>query len=509
MPEIRYVCLSDLHLGEEDALLTDYTGDNAPPKASKVLQELVRCLRLTLDACGPPPPRKPTLILNGDVMEFALAPVSQAAMAFDQFIGCIMPKGGELFERILVVPGNHDHHLWQTAQETQYVNFLDPTAFPPGTRLKEPWHTTDMFVENANAVPSGLLTRLISRYDHLSNQQVLVAYPNFGLVKPELQKCVIFHHGHYVESLYHLMSTLKSKVLIPNSDIPVDVWEIEAENFSWIEFFWSTMGEAGQVGTGIENAYDALQNPERLGKFLVDFIKAEAPAHHLPGIPFIEEVMQSLFAAIARKILKSEKLNDDRPLGGDARDGLKTYWNDSVKTQIHKEIQKRGEELGIENIKEEVLVFGHTHKPFSWHRDHPENPIGVPLYNTGGWVVDTGQPAVTHGASMVLLDENLDSTSLLLYKETIDGSATPVTVEWASGMSDPPSDFLQRIQEQMTKNKNAWQSFADTVATTVRDRREKVLTRELRKQDLGQIALQAAVLQADRLLKPHTEAPKG
>jgi hypothetical protein len=496
VPEIGYVCLSDLHLGEEDALLTDYVGEDAPPKAGKVLQELVRCLRLTLKACGPPPPQKPTLILNGDVLEFALAPVSQAAMAFDQFIGCIMPKGDELFERILVVPGNHDHHLWQTAQETQYVNFLERKGFPPGKPLKEPWHTTNIFVENADAVPSGLLTRLMSRYDHLSNQQVLVAYPNFGLVKPDLEKCVIFHHGHYVESLYHLMSALKSKALIPGSPMPLDVWEIEAENFSWIEFFWSTMGEAGQVGAGIESVYDAIQNPDRLGRLLVDFIRAEAPEHHLPDIPFIDEekVMQSLFASIARRILKSEKLNDNRPLSGDARDGLKTYWNDSVKSQIQKEIQKRGEELRVENIKEEVLVFGHTHKPFSWHRDDPENPIGIPIYNTGGWVVDTGQPAVTHGASMVLLDENLDSASILLYKETNDGNAIPVTVEWASGMSDPPSAFLQRIQEQMRKNKDAWQPFADTVAATVRDRREKVLTRELRKQNLEQIALQTAVL---------------
>jgi hypothetical protein len=485
VPEIRYVCLSDLHLGEEDALLTDYVREDAPPKVGKVLQELVQCLKLTLKACGPASPQKPTLILNGDVLEFALAPVSQAAMAFDRFIGCIMPKGGELFERILVVPGNHDHHLWQTAQETQYVNFLKTEDFPPGAPLKEPWHTTNIFVENADTVPSGLLTRLISRYDHLSHQQISIAYPNFGLVKPGSDRCVIFHHGHYVESLYHLMSLLKSKVLIPGSLMPINIWEIEAENFSWIEFFWSTMGEAGQVGTGIESAYDAIQNPDRLGKLLVDLIKAEAP-DRIPDFPLIDEekIMQSLFASVARRILRSEKLNDDKPLSDDARDGLELYWVKSLKTQIENEIQKRGEELRIGNLKETLLIFGHTHKPFSWHRDHPENPIGIPIYNTGGWVVDTPQPADSHGAAVVLLDENLDSASILLYKETDDGRPSPVTVEYASGMPDPPSEFLRRIEEQVTEDKDSWQSFAETVSDTVRDRREKVQARALRKQGL-------------------------
>ncbi len=48
MPDIRYVCLSDMHLGAENSLLTNLTTDSTdtdPAVASPVLSHMVRCLR--------------------------------------------------------------------------------------------------------------------------------------------------------------------------------------------------------------------------------------------------------------------------------------------------------------------------------------------------------------------------------------------------------------------------------------------------------------------------------
>jgi len=46
MPHIRYVCLSDLHLGEEDSLLTNLSGEEIDPfHPSPVMCQLVGCLR--------------------------------------------------------------------------------------------------------------------------------------------------------------------------------------------------------------------------------------------------------------------------------------------------------------------------------------------------------------------------------------------------------------------------------------------------------------------------------
>src|SRR5208337_650194 len=139
--DIRYVCLSDLHLGAELSLLTRLMPGTPPgsPKvdptqASLVLVELMNCLRYLIKDQS----RKPTLILLGDILELALANDNVAAMVFERFLELAMPAGGELFEKIVYIPGNHDHHLWESARETQYVsNYLAHTR--PQDSLKIPW----------------------------------------------------------------------------------------------------------------------------------------------------------------------------------------------------------------------------------------------------------------------------------------------------------------------------------------------------------------------------------
>jgi metallophosphoesterase superfamily enzyme len=71
MNDIRYVCLSDMHLGEEDSLLPEMIGNNVDPlKASSVMVHLADCLRELISKNEGT--EKPTLILNGDILELAL-----------------------------------------------------------------------------------------------------------------------------------------------------------------------------------------------------------------------------------------------------------------------------------------------------------------------------------------------------------------------------------------------------------------------------------------------------
>ena len=125
MSNISYVCLSDMHLGEEDSLFTQLKKDSAEidvGNPSPVMKNLVNCLKEIIfkNESG----KKPTLILNGDILELALATTDQAALVFDQFIKLVMPENKELFEKIIYIPGNHDHHLWETAREIQYANYI-------------------------------------------------------------------------------------------------------------------------------------------------------------------------------------------------------------------------------------------------------------------------------------------------------------------------------------------------------------------------------------------------
>jgi hypothetical protein len=184
--DIRFVCLSDMHLGAELSLLTGLKNDPAtgkprvdPQSASPVLQNLVFCLADLIRRNAPQAP-KPTLILLGDILELALANDNVAAMVFWRFIDLAMEPDHELFGDILYIPGNHDHHLWESARETQYV-----LHYVPGKDVlaDPPWHTTNIFMaDDPNPVPSFFLNSLLHRYDNLKDFTINTAYPNFGLI---------------------------------------------------------------------------------------------------------------------------------------------------------------------------------------------------------------------------------------------------------------------------------------------------------------------------------------
>ena len=125
MSDIQYVCLSDMHLGQEESILTklnDAGTDIDPKEANPILKKLVECLRYLIQENNNN--NKPTLILNGDILELALTTYNKAAMVFERFIELVMPEDNQMFEKIVFIPGNHDHHLWETARETQYINYI-------------------------------------------------------------------------------------------------------------------------------------------------------------------------------------------------------------------------------------------------------------------------------------------------------------------------------------------------------------------------------------------------
>ena len=106
MNDIRYVSLSDLHLGAENSILTRLTSVSNgivklkadPTTASDVMVRLVDCLRLLISQNHGP--QKPTLILNGDALELALADVNVASMVFERFMELTMKPGEELFHHL-------------------------------------------------------------------------------------------------------------------------------------------------------------------------------------------------------------------------------------------------------------------------------------------------------------------------------------------------------------------------------------------------------------------------
>ena len=132
MAGIRWICISDLHLGALNSLLTPVDADGErvdPGRPSPVLTALCDALRTF--RMGDEPPE---LVVLGDLFELALGTTADAAATFAQLIRGLRPgsRDGVVAPRIRFVPGNHDHHLWTRARGASYL------AHATGLSVSEP-----------------------------------------------------------------------------------------------------------------------------------------------------------------------------------------------------------------------------------------------------------------------------------------------------------------------------------------------------------------------------------
>ncbi|MGH8306817.1 MAG: metallophosphoesterase [Gammaproteobacteria bacterium] len=464
MADISYLCLSDMHLGAENSLLTRLVPDPAHPKlliadphvASDVLVQLAACLRAVVSHNRPN--HKPRLILNGDVLELALANVNTAAMVFERFMELTMKPGQELFDSTMYyVPGNHDHHLWEVARETQYMeNYI--AGVPWGGNLVAPWHATNMFLGNYKDVPSYFLNRLIVRMGYPEGKQprVLTLYPNLGLLSRDKNKCVVFSHGHYLESIYELMTTVRS-VLFPGNKVPGKIWDLEAENFAWIDFFWSTLGRSGEAGADVELIYDKMQDQKHFGKLLDNIARYINKQIRFPDILWIRgKLISQALKATLGKLAEREVKDTGQPLSQEAEAGLKVYLETLLRAQI-------ADENGSPVPRDLTFIFGHTHKPFERSRDYQGYAGAVQLFNSGGWVVDSQSPTPIHGGAVIVVDEELNSASIRMYNETTDDRLPPSSPSVSSQL---PNKLTTRL-EGIIGRTPAWDAFTEAVHKTI------------------------------------------
>lgn len=477
MTDIRYICISDLHLGEEDSILTAINNDGVDTNnPSPVMIELVRCLKELVSKNEGD--EKPTIILNGDILELALSTPDISAMVFERFMELFMRKEEELFEKIIFVPGNHDHHLWEHARETQYLDYIKRH---PDKKLLLPWHKTEMFLEELDNPPhcdflESILNRYASEEEAIfaKDLNILVAYPNLGLRSTNSGRCIVIHHGHFIESAYRLMSTLKAVISSIDEDIPEDIQELEAENFAWIDFLWSALGQSGDVGAKVETLYEHMHNSEHMKQHISEMAENLAKKYDLPKIPgdwLEKEIIKLFFEWAFDEFSKRERLVLNRKIGEEIKKGISLYLKPTYK-QIK-------DECGEWKPFELIFVFGHTHKPFEEHVKIDWLGRTVPVYNTGGWVVDTVHPNTACGGSVVLIDDELNLVSLRMYKENDNPYTYCVKVKPVDG-NGKENPFYDRICGLVNCEKEPWKEFSSKVYSEVYER-EKRLDERLRK----------------------------
>jgi hypothetical protein len=450
---IQAVCLSDLHFGAENSLLSHIGGDAVVDydTPSPVLTSLVDCLRAILrEHAGPPP----TLILNGDVLELALAQDNVAAMVFDRFVDLAFGDEAIFDPTVLYLPGNHDHHIWETARERMYADYVRGT--PRNTDLGAPWHATNMFVADMrHSSESELLSALMKRRTK-TDLKVVIVYPNLALETPGSERLAIVHHGHFTEPLYRLMSEGKAQ-LFPKQQPGLNVWDWESDNFAWIDFFWSSLGRSGTAGEDVGVIYDMLQDPDAIAKLageLGELAGSFGPKHIRPFSQWIGR--HAARRAAKASLGRIERMKPSELLSESAKRGLFEYLGGPVALQLDYEKRPRSQTS---------FLFGHTHKPFECAQTLVGFPTPVEIFNSGGWVVDKERAQPLHGASILLVDDNCQVTALRMFNQ----SANPedYRVEIRTRPIGQSTDLDEWIAERCDFGSPPWSDFSRTVADEI------------------------------------------
>lgn len=446
---IRAVCVSDLHLAEGSSLLTHLNPDAEvePGTPSPVAEQLIRCLKALMTGGG----GRPTLILNGDILDLAYAPMGLALGVFERLLELLIQPGAELVSEIVYLPGNHDHHIWEIARETQYVN--EVLRHHRDLDIPSPTHATPMSA--SDRVTSYLLNQLVRRVRSQPGQAqrrgpvdapIYVVYPNLALTDPGRDRAVVFHHGHYTEPLYHAVTKARQALFV-GSPAPQTVHALEAENFAWIDFVWSVLGRSGMAGEEIGRLFRKLYHPAQLEAFIDESSRRLAEAVDLPWVPgdWLEKVvLEKLMTKTARLATGGRAFADS--------EGLASYLNGPVKAQLRSELGAVPSEL--------TFVMGHTHEPLEVEVD------GSLVYNSGGWTVDGLEADPERGAAVILVGDGLEVASLRVWPE--------VRVSVLPGAARDCWDFAAGIEARLAETRAEWSTFEAVSGRETERRRQRL-----------------------------------
>jgi hypothetical protein len=470
--DVSYVCLSDLHLGEPDSILTPLepgSHEVDTTVAGPLLEQLVACLQHVLG--GNRGDHRPVLILNGDALELAFGSFSQALTNFERLARLLVDR--ELIERVVYIPGNHDHHIWEVARETQYASTI--AGGPREGGLPPLRHVTSVRPEDA--VPAYLLNKIIEGIHAPggavaaeTGPEVLVVYPNLVIASETDDRCVLFHHGHYVEPLYHAFSKLRRWVF-PDRDPPRTIDEVEEENFAWIEFVWSLLGRSGGAGTDMRALFRMLRDDEEFAAFTDSLARRVAAERNIPWVPgdaLERVVLKRAFVWVGSR-LSGERSRREVVLSDELRRGIQDYLFGPALRQLQTDLGGIPSDL--------TFVLGHTHKPFEALVSDRAGGREVRVYNTGGWPIDSRRPSGAIGASILFMNASLHAACLRVYNDSDRDGNVSLDVRRASD-DEPGDDFRAAIESRVREPGRGrmaapWEALDALIREAIARRRRK------------------------------------
>jgi Calcineurin-like phosphoesterase len=463
---IAHVVLSDIHLGARDSIMTHLTvHDEIADGPSEVMKAFADGMRATLGGV------KPQLVLLGDALDLGLSPFGDVSKSFLQLLDAFYPVDGEdLFAReIICIAGNHDHHLWRIAQDQGFLETVEAGEIPSDLAS-----TSRIF-----GTPSRrcrMMGSLMKHRPHLADASVRIAYPNWGIADKTLNRAVVMHHGHYLDGMYRALSNMRG-FLGSTEPRPATMQQLQQENGPWIDFLWSDLGSAGEVGSEVGSLYETMLSAgashdfaESLSRRITGGLHSKLGINPKMTLKYgitLDNLIRAGVDLTAGRAAERQRDGHGHVLGQDEIDDLGWY----LGTPVAAEMQK---ELG--SIPCEVnFIFGHTHKPFQDELmvDGFELPVGV--FNTGGWVLDEPTLMPVQGCAAMLVSEELEVASLRLFNDPTDGTMVPVRVE-GSGRA---SKLVDEVSEAVERAASHWASFSQIVHNRIIEEADKRVSKLL------------------------------
>jgi hypothetical protein len=299
------------------------------------------------------------------------------------------------------------------------------------------------------------------------------------------ERAVVFHHGHFIEDTYKLLSLIVAGFHGRECG-PLTAEQLERENGNWIDFGWSTIGENGPIGEDVASVYQFLLTGSEEGRLQDRFARtlSENLMNALP-LPKTNQVRDAV-SIIAKGIIdgtvgkfsQTERLSYTSYLGPNSIKGLRDYLIGAVGRQML-------DWFGKDQPAQTAFIFGHTHKPFEdqivvegmvegAEGQEPVSMFNAPVevYNTGGWILDTSLLSTKEGASIIFVDDEMNVAALRAFNSTADGVPDRPYVH----SLDPGNPMELALIDAVAANAGLWAQFSDIVMEEMKLRQEAILT---------------------------------
>ena len=109
--------------------------------------------------------------------------------------------------------------------------------------------------------------------------------------------------------------------------------------------------------------------------------------------------------------------------------------------------------------------------PFEGRQRFSGYPSETVLVNSGGWVVDSLEPEPIHGASIVIVDEDLNVAPVRMYQQCDSPEKYRVEVKRVPGFDNP---LTAQLEEIVRPEEDPWLSFSKEAYRSVRDHRQNL-----------------------------------